>query len=217
MYAAMGTRPDIAYSTTILSQFLQNPARSHWVALKRVLRYLKGTQHAQLVYQQTADTSADQPLTIQGYSDSDWGNDANDRRSVTGWIFLLYGCAVSWQSRKQRTTALSSVEAEYMAAASAAKEAVWWRRFLTELGLPPSGPTVIHSDSQGSIALANNPDHHDRTKHIDLRYHYLREQVALRAIRPEFVGTELMLADVLTKPLSRDRHQALVTKVGLTA
>ena len=83
---------------------------------------------------------------------ADWGNDVSDRRSVTGWVFLLYGCAVSWQSRKQRSTALSSVEAEYMATAAATKEAVWWRRFLTELGLPPPGPTLIYSDSQGSIA-----------------------------------------------------------------
>ena len=151
MYAAMGTRPDILYSTTALSQFLQCPTRPHWVAVKRVLRYLKGTQHAQLVYQAPADGS-DCPLAVHGYSDSDWGNDVSDRRSVTGWVFLLYGCAVSWQSRKQRSTALSSVEAEYMATAAATKEAVWWRRFLTELGLPPPGPTLIYSDSQGSIA-----------------------------------------------------------------
>jgi hypothetical protein len=214
MYAAMGTRPDIIYSTTALSQFLQCPTRPHWMALKRVLRYLKGTQQAQLLYHPTAD-SAQNPLAVQGYSDSDWGNDVNDRRSVTGWVFLLYGCAVSWQSRKQRSTALSSVEAEYMATASAVKEAIWWRGFLTELGVPPPGPTLIYSDSQGSIALAKNPDHHDRTKHIDLRYHFIREQLAARAIRTDFIGTELMLADVLTKPLSRDRHEALVSQMGL--
>jgi hypothetical protein len=214
MYAAMGTRPDIIYSTTALSQFLQCPTRLHWVALKRVLRYLKGTQQAQLVYHPTAG-SAQYPLAVHGYSDSDWGNDVNDRRSVTGWVFLLYGCAVSWQSRKQRSTALSSVEAEYMATAAATKEAIWWRRFLTELGLLPPGPTLIYSDSQGSIALAKNPDHHDRTKHIDLRYHFIRDQIAAKAIRTDFIGTELMLADVLTKPLSRDRHEALVGQMGL--
>ena len=214
MYTAMGTRPDILYSTTALSQFLQRPARPHWVAVKRVLRYLQGTQQAQLVYHPTADR-VESPLAMHGYSDSDWGNDVNDRRSVTGWVFLLYGCAVSWQSRKQKTTALSSVEAEYMATAAATKEAIWWRRFLTELGLPPSGPTLIYSDSQGSIALAKNPDHHDRTKHIDLRYHFIREQLAAKAIRTDFIGTELMVADVLTKPLSRDRHEALVGQMGL--
>ena len=214
MYAAMGTRPDILYSTTALSQFLQCPTRPHWVAVKRVLRYLKGTQHAQLVYQAPADGS-DCPLAVHGYSDSDWGNDVSERRSITGWVFLLYGCAVSWQSRKQRSTALSSVEAEYMATAAATKEAVWWRRFLTELGLPPPGPTLIYSDSQGSIALAKNPDHHDRTKHIDLRYHYIREQLAARAIRTDFIGTHVMLADVLTKPLGRDQHEALVRGMGL--
>ena len=214
MYAAMGTRPDITFSTTTLSQFLQKRTRQHWVALKRVLRYLKGTQQAHLVYQPTPGSEG-QPLAVQGYCDSDWGNDASDRRSITGWVFLLHGSAVSWQSRKQHTTALSSVEAEYMAAAAAAKEAVWWRRFLTELGLPPPGPTILYSDSQGSIALAKNPDHHDRTKHIDMRYHFIREQVAFQAIRTEFIGTERMLADVLTKPLGRDRHEALVGKMGV--
>ena len=216
MYAAMGTRPDITYSTTTLCQFLQSPTRAHWTALKRVLRYLKGTQQAQLVYRPTADNQG-RPLSVHGYCDSDWGNDVGDRRSITAWVFLLHGCAVSWQSRKQRVTALSSVEAEYMAAAAATKEAVWWRRFLTELGLPPPGPTTIYSDSQGSIALAKNPDSHDRTKHIDVRYHFIRQQLACQAIRAEFIGTEQMLADVLTKPLCRDRHEALAGKLGLTA
>jgi transposase InsO family protein len=214
MYAAMGTRPDIAYCTTSLSQFMQKPTRTHWTALKRVLRYLKGTQQARLLYQPSADKQ-ECSLDVHGYCDSDWGNDVSDRRSITGWAFLLHGCAVSWQSRKQRTTALSSVEAEYMAAAAATKEAVWWRQFLTELGVRPTGPTALYSDSQGSIALAKNPDHHDRTKHIDMRYHFIREQLATQAIRMEFVGTEWMLADALTKPLGTDRHEVLVGKLGL--
>ncbi len=156
-----------------------------------------------------------QPL--YGYSDSDWGNDTNDRRSVTGWVYMLHGGAVSWQSCKQHTVALSSVEAEYMAAAEATREAVWWRAFLTELGLPPAGATTVHSDSQGAIALAKNPEHHKRTKHIDIKYHYIREQVAAATITMPYISTDDMVADVLTKPLAGERHARLARAMGVTA
>jgi hypothetical protein len=140
-----------------------------------------------------------------------------DRRSITGWVFKLYGGAVSWQSRKQRTPALSSVEAEYMATTQACKEAMWWRYFLTELGLPPKGPTVIYSDSQGSMALAKNPEHHERTKHIDIQYHFIRHQVAVGTVALQYISTEDMVADVLTKPLSKDRHKMLIARMGVDA
>jgi len=189
------------------------------VALKRVLRYMQGTLGHQLTYQPQSDQSGAKydPLTIHGYTDSDWGNDTMDRRSVTGWVFKLYGGAVSWQSRKQRTPALSSVEAEYMATTQACKEAMWWRYFLTELGLPPKGPTVIYSDSQGSIALAKNPEHHDRTKHIDIQYHFIRHQVTVGTVALQYISTEDMVADVLTKPLSKERHRMLITRMGVEA
>jgi hypothetical protein len=219
MYAMLGTRPDLGHSITSLSQFLQYPGRTHWVALKRVLRYIQGTLGYELTYQQQSDQSGVMydPLTLYGYTDSDWGNDTVDRRSITGWVFKLYGGAVSWQSRKQRTPALSSVEAEYMATTQACKEAMWWRYFLTELGLPPKGPTVIYSDSQGSIALAKNPEHHDRTKHIDIQYHFIRHQVAVSSVALQYISTQDMVADVLTKPLSKDRHRMLIARMGVGA
>jgi hypothetical protein len=218
MYAMLGTRPDLAHSITSLSQFLQYPGRSHWVALKRVLRYLQGTLEFRLTYQGQSDgEGTEDPLTVYGYTDSDWGNNTVDRRSITGWVFKLYGGAVSWQSRKQRTPALSSVEAEYMATTQASKEALWWRYFLTELGLPPKGPTIIYSDSQGSIALAKNPEHHDRTKHIDIQYHFIRHQLATGAVKLHYIGTEDMVADVLAKPLTEERHRMLVLRMGVGA
>ena len=212
MYAALATRPDIAYAVTALCQFMANPAVSHWNAAKRVFRYLQGTQEHALVYGWNG--GKDQPL--YGYSDSDWGNDVNDRRSVTGWVFFLHDGAVSWQSHKQPTVALSSVEAEYMAATQATREAVWWRAFLTELGMPPAAATTIHSDSQGAIALGKNPEHHKRTKHIDIQHHYVREQVAAGSVALSYIATEIMVADVLTKPLAADRHAALVAQMGVT-
>ena len=211
MYAALATRPDIAYAVTALCQFMANPAVSHWNAAKRVFRYLQGTQEHALVY--GGHGGKDQPL--YGYSDSDWGNDVNDRRSVTGWVFFLHDGAVSWQSHKQPTVALSSVEAEYMAATQATREAVWWRAFLTELGMPPAAATTIHSDSQGAIALGKNPEHHKRTKHIDIQHHYVREQVATGSVALSYIGTEDMVADVLTKPLAADRHAALAAQMGV--
>ena len=174
MYAMLGTRPDIAYAVTALSQFNSNPGQSHWSAVKHVLRYLCGTIDHKLTYGPvTAEDFTSLSLPLHGYSDSDWGSDSDDRRSVTGYVFMLGGAAVSWQARKQTTVALSSVEAEYMAATQATKEAMWWRSVLVELGHRIDGPTVIHSDSQGSIALSKNPEHHARSKHIDIRHHFV--------------------------------------------
>ncbi len=213
MYAALATRPDIAHAVAALCQFMSNPTDTHWQAAKRVFRYLQGSQHHQLVY----GCNGGRPHPLYGYSDSDWGNDSNDRRSFTGWVFLLHDAAISWQSCKQPTVALSSVEAEYMAATQATREAVWWRAFLTELGMPPTAATVIHSDSQGAIALSKNPEHHKRTKHIDIQHHYVREQVSTGSVVLPHIGTEMMVADVLTKPLPADRHATLTSSMGVKA
>jgi hypothetical protein len=213
MYAMLGTRPDIAFAVTALSQFNSNPGQVHWAAVKHVMRYLRGTVDYKLTYGPTGKTAI--TPVIYGYSDSDWGSDADDRRSVTGYVFLLGGGAVSWQARKQTTVALSSVEAEYMAATQSTKEAMWWRSTLLELGVDLEGPTIIHSDSQGSIALTKNPEHHARSKHIDIRHHFVREQVAVGTITVDYVPTEEMVADVLTKALPRDKHHKLISMMGL--
>ena len=130
-------------------------------------------------------------------------------------MFLLHDAAVSWQSIKQPTVALSSVEAEYMAATQATREAVWCRAFLAELGIPQATATTMFSDSQGAIALGKNPEHHKRTKHIDIQHHYVREQVAAGNVALSFIGTENMLADVLTKPLAAERHATLAAGIGV--
>jgi hypothetical protein len=215
MYAALATRPDIAYAVTALCQFMANPAVSHWLAVKRVFRYLQGRKEYELTYGWTDGKTDGKHQPLYGYSDSDWGNDVNDRRSITGWVFLLHNGAVSWQSRKQPTVALSSVEAEYMAATQATREAVWWRAFLAEIGIPPTTSTTIYSDSQGAIALGKNPEHHKRTKHIDIQHHYVREQVAAGSVNLIYISTEDMVADVLTKPLAAERHNGLAGKMGM--
>jgi hypothetical protein len=132
-------------------------------------------------------------------------------------VFFLHGGAINWRSRKQKSVALSSVEAEYVAACEAGRDAVHWRGFLSDLGSPLllPGPITIHCDSQGAIALSKNPEHHDRSKHIDIAYHWVREQQAKGVIRLEYLNTQLMVADVLTKPLVRERHHVLANAMGL--
>ena len=215
MFAMLCTRPDIAYSVATLSKFAQNPTPDHHQAVQRVLRYLRGTNHLGITYIGTTPRSNEPELT--GYCDSDWAADRDDRISVTGYAFLLCGGAISWQSKKQKTPALSTVEAEYMAAAAAAKEALWWRTQLQGLGYDTTSSTVLYSDSKGSIALAKNPEHHANTKHIDLRYHFIRHHVAERSIHLEYINTTAMAADILTKALSRDKHRAAAALLGMEA
>ena len=128
---------------------------------------------------------------------------------------MMCGGAISWQSKKQKTVALSTVEAEYMAATAGAKEAIWWRAHLGGLGYDIKPATILYSDSQGSIALAKNPEHHARTKHIDVQYHFIREHVAQRTIAMRYVGTNEMAADILTKALGKGKHEEAVKLLGV--
>ena len=211
MYAMLGTRPDISYAVGVVSQFSSAPGRSHWNAVKRILRYLKGTVNYALEYKGTDST-------LIGYSDADWGGNLDDRRSTTGYVFSIAGGAVSWSSKKQPTVALSTTEAEYMALTQATKEGIWIRRLLEEIGIGSdllSGPTIIRTDNQGSIALAKNPIYHARTKHIDIRYHFIREKVEDGEVELSFCRTDDMTADVLTKGLSKEKHWRFSEGMGL--
>lgn len=213
MYAAHGTRPDISFAVTTLSKFNSKPTLDHWQALKRVLRYLRGTIHYGITYHK-ADSPDTQP-TLLGYCDSDYAEDRSDRRSITGYAFLLGGAAISWCSRKQATVSTSTTEAEYMAVSEAAKEAMWWRYFFTDLGYDMTKATRILSDNQGSIKLSKNPENHRRTKHIDIRHHYIRERVEEGSLELIYVRTSQMAADVLTKPLGRLQHSTTIGLLGM--
>ena len=213
MFAMICTRPDIAFAVTTLAQFASNPTPTHAQALKRLLRYLRGTIDRRITY--AASGAIDSQPKLVGYCDADWGGGPGCR-SVTGYVFILAGGAISWQSKKQKTVALSTVEAEYMATTQATKEAIWWRSFLKGLGHDMSHPTILHSDSQGSIALAHNPEHHARTKHIDIQYHFIRQHVADKTIAVHFVGTEGMLADIFTKALDRVAYDRGARRLGLS-
>ena len=209
LYAAITTRPDIAQAVGVLSKFCANPTQSHLTAAKRILRYLKGTVYLGLSYKKCADGN------LIGYSDADWAGDVDDRHSTSGNVFLLAKGAVSWLSKKQATVALSTAEAEYVALSAATQEAIWLRRLLTDVGESLEDPVVINEDNQGAIAMAKNPVGHARTKHIDIRYHFVREGVQNGAIILKYVATDEMIADILTKPLPKHPFEKLVMELGM--
>ena len=154
MYLMVGTRPDLAAAVGVLSQFAAYPCPTHWQALKRVFRYIQGTKTYGIEFTVDVDT-------LQGYSDADWAGDTESRRSTSGYAFMMNGGCISWRSKKQRTVALSSTEAEYMALSEATQEAVWLKVFLCELGeMAKDEAFKIYEDNQGSIALAKNPHRH---------------------------------------------------------
>ncbi|TFY81825.1 hypothetical protein EWM64_g2185, partial [Hericium alpestre] len=191
MYAAMATRPDLSYAVQRLSQFMSNPGIAHYAAAKRVLRYVKGTLDLALVY-----GGDDGPWVPIGYADADHANDLDSRRSISGYAFFLSGTPISWSSKKQPTVADSTAVAEYLAIAHATKEALWLRSLLGELDFPQDSPTLIHCDNQASIAMSKEQVFHARTKHVDIKYHFIREHVDRGQIRLEYIPTAENTADI---------------------
>lgn len=208
MYAMLCTRPDLAYAISQISQFSSNPSTIHESAAKRVLRYLNGTRNFGITF------NGSRGLILEGYSDADWGA-GEDRKSISGYVFTLGGGAISWSSKKQATTALSTTEAEYIALVQSAKESIWIQGLLQELGYTAVNSNIIYGDNQGSIALANNPEYHARTKHIDIQYHFIRECVQNNKVALKYCPTADMVADGMTKALPKEKHLDLLTKMGV--
>lgn len=207
MYLSVTTRPDIAYSVNFLSQFNTNFNIEHWKAAKRVLRYLKGTSECGLMYERTE-------IPLFGVVDADWGNNSIDRKSYSGFAFILAGAPISWEARKQRTIALSSTEAEYMAISEAAKEAMYMRDVLTNVGVECECVTLFN-DNQGALKLAQTRNYHSRTKHIDVRHHFIRDMCEQGVISLKYLRTDRMPADVLTKGLTGSKHQECMDNLGM--
>ena len=209
MYLSISTRPDISFAVSTLARFSSKPTKEHWTALKRLLRYLKGTTQYGILYKKGGVTEC------VGFSDADWAGDTNDRKSTSGYVFMLSGGAVSWSSKKQKCVALSTAEAEYIALSSAAQESIWLRQLLTELGKSLEMPTVLFEDNKSSIAMTRNPQFHGRAKHIDIKHHFIREQVSRGKVQLEYCPTAEMTADILTKALSREKFSKLRIKSGV--
>ncbi|THH04538.1 hypothetical protein EW146_g10151 [Bondarzewia mesenterica] len=207
MYAALAARPDICFAVTYLSQFMQNPRRPHWEAAKRLFRYLKGTRELWLVL-------GVEQCSIEGFSDADHARQEH-RHSISGYVFLFDGGAVSWSSKKQPIIAQSSTEAEYVAMAHATKEALWMRMFLGDILSPLSAPIIVYGNNLSAISLAKNDTFHTRTKHIDVRYHFICDIVNKNLIELCYCPTGDMAADGFMKPLTRQKIDRMLELIGL--
>lgn len=207
MYISVLTRPDITFAVNYLSQFNNCFTEEHWKSAKRILRYLQGTKGYSLAFKR--DNSK-----LIGYVDADFANDPIDRRSYTGFVFKMSGGAVSWECNKQKTVALSSTEAEYMAITEASKEAIHLRSLLLEI-IGEKLCIDVFNDSQSAQKIALNPISHKRTKHIDVRHHFIREVISKNYIKLRYLSTDEMLADILTKSLCSVKHCKFVAELGL--
>ena len=196
-YVTTATRPDLASAVGILSKYMSTPSNEHWKGVKRVLRYIKGTINYGLVF----DGKSTRCFLI-GYSDADWANDVDTRKSTSGYVFQINGSTVSWSSKRQSCVARSSTEAEYVALSHATQEVVWLRRLLNDIGETQDQPSIMNEVNQGAIELSKNPRFHNRTKHIDVAYHFIRQKVNDR-FNVKYCSTGQMLADVMTKSLPR--------------
>ena len=211
MYAMICTRPDVSYALSVTSRYQADPGEGHWTAVKNILKYLRRTKDVFLVY------GGDEELVVNGYTDASFQTDKDDYRSQSGFVFILNGGAVSWKSSKQETVADSTTEAEYIAASEAAKEGVWIRNFIAELGMVPSAssPMDLYCDNNGAIAQAKEPRSHQKSKHILRRYHLIRELVDRGDVKICKVHTDLNVADPLTKPLTQPKHEAHTRAIGI--
>ena len=207
LYLSVCTRPDISQAVGALARYMAAPTVEHWQAALGVVRYLAGTGGLGITF-------GGSEVTLEGYCDADYAGDTDTRRSTTGYVFMMYGGAVSWSSRLQATVAVSTVEAEYMSAAAAAKEALWFRKLGHDLGLD-FGTVKIYCDNQGSIVLLKHPIASQRSKHIDVIHHFVRERVARREIEYEYLNTNNMKADILTKPLTVTKFAKCKAEIGL--
>ncbi|XP_019176458.1 PREDICTED: uncharacterized protein LOC109171834 [Ipomoea nil] len=205
------TRPDLSYAVNRLCQFMHSPIVDHWGLLKRVLRYIKGTIDFGLRLSATSSTA------IHAYSDSDWASCPIDRKSTSGYAVFLGSNLVSWLSRKQRTVARSSTEAEYKALADVSAEVTWIVSVLREIGLYSGCPATLWCDNLGATYLCANPVFHARTKHVEIDYHFVRDRVAAGDFVVNFVSTRDQLADVFTKPLPASRFAMLRDKLNVVS
>jgi hypothetical protein len=230
-YLPQQTRPDILFAVNKLAQYQNaNPTKSDWGALIRILRYLRKTWDLGLHYKNEITTPCaitNDPDVIpelifnipgenqpEGFADASYGEEP-DRKSRSGYVFLFGGAAISWYSKKQVSVSLSSTEAEYYSLGDAVKESIWIKQLMDELGLQIENPITINQDNMSTMAIAINPIQHQKTKHIDIRMHFIREHLERKNIKLAHCPTENMIADILTKALPPSQHGKLTKMMGL--
>lgn len=209
MYAMLGSRPDLCYPISFLSRYQDKASEELWSALKRVLRYVKGTLETKLVYRKGN-------IDLKGFVDADWAGDNETRHSTSGYLFRLGSATVSWSSKRQTSVALSSTEAEYVALSSSIVEACFLKKILQDLKISElvERQITIYEDNQSAVHIANSEEN-KRLKHIDVRYHYIKEKVKDGTIVLKHISSQEQLADLLTKPLGKLAFQRLREGIGL--
>ncbi|XP_031258360.1 secreted RxLR effector protein 161-like [Pistacia vera] len=202
MYLMVCSRPDLAFSVSLVSRFMSNPGKPHWSALKGILRYLKETRSVGIVLKKNQNSDC----CVDGYANANYIGDVDKRKSTFGFVFTLWGNVVSWKSKLQHMVTLSSTESEYVALTEAVKEASWLKGLINELGLEQQ-TMVINSDSQSAIHLCKNQVFHERTKHVDVRLHFIREMIEKREIKIKKVKGSHNPANMFTKPVPVDKQR----------
>jgi hypothetical protein len=212
-YAATGTRPDISHAVHYLTSNMSAPTVRHMQAAERVLRYLAGTKSVGLVFgsRTPAAERLQEPttMTCSAFADADWAGDRSDRKSTTGWVAMVNGDPISWRCKKQPVVALSTCEAELYAEAAAVQEVQWLRGALAELGIDAPGPSIISGDNQSTITISKNGVKTERTKHVDVKYHFVTNAINDEQIELRWVPTKQQQADILTKALATPTFVAL--------
>jgi hypothetical protein len=218
VWGSSGTRPDLSYACCALGHVQSNPNPEHWSILIGVLRYIKGTLDYGIKYSLSTDTDADTPGTgikPDGYVDSDWAGCVDTRRSTSGYVFFMGGAPVSWSSKRQAVVALSSTEAEYISLARGAQQVMWMKNWLSEVFLPQELPFQLRGDNLGSISLTETTKGHGLAKHIEIRWHFIRERVKDGEIAVSSVPGADNVADIFTKALPRIKHEKCVGQLGI--
>lgn len=205
------TRPDMMFVVCLISRFMANPTELHFAIAKRILRYLKGTLGFGIMYKREGESE------LIGYTDSDYAGDVDDCKSTSGYAFLMSGGAVAWSSKKQPIVTLSSTEAEYVAAATCASQAIWMRRILKEIGHEQDEEMVLFCDNTSTIKLSKNAVMHGKSKHIRVRYHFLRELTREGIVELVHCNMEDQLADIMTKPLKMASFQRIREAFGMSS
>nr|GEW73225.1 putative ribonuclease H-like domain-containing protein [Tanacetum cinerariifolium] len=202
------TRPDIAHAVGVVSRFMHQPQVAHMNAALRIVRYLKGTAGHGVLFR------SNEHLNIQMYTDVDCAEDKRNRRSTSGYFSLVGGNLVTWRSKKQKVVSLSSAEAEFRGIAKGLAEALWIRKLVSEIGFPPRGSTQIMCDNKAAIQISKNPVQHDRTKHVEVDRHFIKEKLNAGIIELPFVKSSDQLADILTKAVGTDMFHKCLSKLN---
>ncbi|KAL1222467.1 Retrovirus-related Pol polyprotein from transposon RE1 [Cardamine amara subsp. amara] len=204
----IASRPDICMAVGVCARYQAKPKMSHLLAVKRIIKYVKGTVNLGIYF--TKDTTKE----LMGFCDADWAGSLDDRRSTSGRCFFMGNNLISWHSKKQNSVSLSTAEAEYIALGSCCTQLMWMKQMATDYGMT-SDSILIYCDNESAINIAKNPVQHSRTKHIDIRHHFIRELVKEKLIVVDHVSTEFQLANLFTKPLDFNRFVSLRKAIGV--